>query len=176
MVLNHNGQAVTLSREDFGGRVGYGDLKAAKAVTDAMKSRKEATFAMTFPGGTHDVWLRYWMAAAGISQKSVKIITIPPPQMVANMKVGNMDGYCVGEPWPGTAVKDKTGGGESPGQHKHSAESRGHRRSCPARFLMAWGCRPHSLLRLGIWWRSEATSLGFVWDAKGAKGSKGPER
>jgi nitrate/nitrite transport system substrate-binding protein len=109
MVLNHNGQAITLSKEDFGGKVGYGDLRAAKAVTDAMKSRKEATFAMTFPGGTHDLWLRYWMAAAGISQKSVKIITIPPPQMVANMKVGNMDGYCVGEPWPGTAVKDKIG-------------------------------------------------------------------
>jgi nitrate/nitrite transport system substrate-binding protein len=109
MNLNNNGQAITLSKEDFGGKVGYADLKNAKAVTEVMKGKKEATYAMTFPGGTHDMWLRYWMAAAGISQKAVKIITIPPAQMVANMKVGNMDGFCVGEPWGGTAVKDGIG-------------------------------------------------------------------
>jgi nitrate/nitrite transport system substrate-binding protein len=64
---------------------------------------------MTFPGGTHDIWLRYWLAAANVSQKTSKIITIPPPQMVANMKVGNMDGFCVGEPWNGVAVKQNIG-------------------------------------------------------------------
>jgi nitrate/nitrite transport system substrate-binding protein len=109
MVLNNNGQAITLSKEDFGGKVGYGDLKAAKTAVAALAAKKDTTFAMTFPGGTHDIWLRYWLAAAGINQNAVKIITIPPPQMVANMKVGNMDGYCVGEPWPGVAVKDKIG-------------------------------------------------------------------
>jgi nitrate/nitrite transport system substrate-binding protein len=109
MVLNNNGQAITLSKEDFGGKVGYGDLKAAKTAIEALKAKKEATFAMTFPGGTHDIWLRYWLAATGVDQKTVKIITIPPPQMVANMKVGNMDGYCVGEPWPGVAVNDGIG-------------------------------------------------------------------
>jgi nitrate/nitrite transport system substrate-binding protein len=109
MVLNNNGQAITLSKEDFGGKVGYGDLKAAKTAIEALKAKKEATFAMTFPGGTHDMWLRYWLAATAVDQKTVKIITIPPPQMVANMKVGNMDGYCVGEPWPGVAVTDGIG-------------------------------------------------------------------
>lgn len=64
---------------------------------------------MTFPGGTHDLWLRYWLAASGVDQKTVKIITVPPPQMVANMKVNNMDGYCVGEPWGGVAVKEGIG-------------------------------------------------------------------
>jgi nitrate/nitrite transport system substrate-binding protein len=64
---------------------------------------------MTFPGGTHDIWLRYWLAAAGVDQNAVKIITIPPPQMVANMSVGNMDGFCVGEPWNGVAVKQGIG-------------------------------------------------------------------
>jgi len=34
---------------------------------------------------------------------------VPPPQMVANMKVGNMDGYCVGEPWPAAAVEQGIG-------------------------------------------------------------------
>jgi len=105
MVLNNNGQAITLSK-DFCGKVGFKQTnKVAGVVAAKMKAEKEVTFAMTFPGGTHDIWLRNWLAAAGVNQKTSKIITIPPPQMVANMKVGNMDGYCVGEPWNGMAVK-----------------------------------------------------------------------
>jgi nitrate/nitrite transport system substrate-binding protein len=109
MNLNSNGQAITLANEDFGGKVGFKALEKVKSAVEAVKAKKEATFAMTFPGGTHDMWLRYWMAAAGVDQKGVKIITIPPAQMVANMKVGNMDGYCVGEPWGGVAVKEGFG-------------------------------------------------------------------
>jgi nitrate/nitrite transport system substrate-binding protein len=109
MVLNNNGQAITLSKE-FCGKVGFKQLaKVAPVVAAKQKAEKEVTFAMTFPGGTHDIWLRYWLAAAGVSQKTSKIITIPPPQMVANMKVGNMDGFCVGEPWNGVAVKQNIG-------------------------------------------------------------------
>jgi len=37
------------------------------------------------------------------------VITVPPPQMVANMRVGNMDGYCVGEPWNHRAIIDGIG-------------------------------------------------------------------
>ena len=109
MVLNNNGQAITLSK-DFCGKVGFRQTaKVGPVVAAKLKAEKEVTFAMTFPGGTHDIWLRYWLAAAGVSQKTSKIITIPPPQMVANMKVGNMDGYCVGEPWNGVAVKQDIG-------------------------------------------------------------------
>jgi len=109
MVLNNNGQAITLSK-DFCGKVGFKQTnKVAPVVAAKLKADKEVTFAMTFPGGTHDIWLRYWLAAANVSQKTSKIITIPPPQMVANMKVGNMDGYCVGEPWNGVAVKQGIG-------------------------------------------------------------------
>ena len=55
---------------------------------------------MTFPGGTHDLWIRYWLAAGGIDpDKDIETITVPPPQMVANMKVGTMDCFCVCEPW-----------------------------------------------------------------------------
>ncbi|MBT1696607.1 ABC transporter substrate-binding protein [Fulvivirgaceae bacterium PWU4] len=109
LVLNNNGQAITLSK-DFCGKVGFKQTpKVAPVVAAKLKAEKEVTFAMTFPGGTHDIWLRYWLAAAGVNQKTSKIITIPPPQMVANMKVGNMDGYCVGEPWNGVAVKQDIG-------------------------------------------------------------------
>jgi nitrate/nitrite transport system substrate-binding protein len=109
MVLSNNGQAITLSK-DFCGKVGFKQTsKVAGMVTDKLKADKEVTFAMTFPGGTHDIWLRTWLSAAHVNQKTSKIITIPPPQMVANMKVGNMDGYCVGEPWNGMAVKQNVG-------------------------------------------------------------------
>jgi nitrate/nitrite transport system substrate-binding protein len=108
MVLNNNGQAITLSK-DFCGLVGFKEVNKAAAAVKAVQGRKEVTFAMTFPGGTHDIWLRNWMAAAGINQKSVGIITIPPPQMVANMRVDNMEGFCVGEPWNGVAATQNVG-------------------------------------------------------------------
>ena len=108
MTLSNNGQAITLSK-DFCGIVGFKDLKKVAAAVKQVKARKEVTFAMTFPGGTHDIWLRNWLAAAGINAKSVGIITIPPPQMVANMKVDNMEGFCVGEPWNGVAASQNIG-------------------------------------------------------------------
>jgi len=108
MVLNNNGQAITLSK-DFCGLAGFKEVNKVAAAVKNVQSRKEVTFAMTFPGGTHDIWLRNWMAAAGINQKSVGIITIPPPQMVANMRVDNMEGYCVGEPWNGVAAAQNVG-------------------------------------------------------------------
>jgi nitrate/nitrite transport system substrate-binding protein len=109
MILNNNGQATTLSSKTFGGKVGYGDFAAfRKAVADVRKT-KEPTFAMTFPGGTHDIWLHLTLAAAGVDPKSTKIKPIPPPQMVANMEAGNMDGYNVGEPWGGVAAKRGVG-------------------------------------------------------------------
>ncbi len=107
MMLNTNGQGITLDKRLIG--AGYGKVGAVKGAVDTLRKTETPTFAMTFPGGTHDMWLRYWLAATGIKQNSVKIITIPPPQMVANMKVGNMDGYCVGEPWNGVAVKQDVG-------------------------------------------------------------------
>ncbi len=104
MILNNNGQAITL--EKGLAAAGYGDLAKVKA---ALGGGKGKTLAMTFPGGTHDVWLRYWLLAAGIPMDAAKIIPIPPPQMVANMKVGNMDGYSVGEPWNAVAVAQDIG-------------------------------------------------------------------
>lgn len=108
MVLNNNGQAITLSKE-FCGLVGFRETKKVAAAVKKVQARKAVTFAMTFPGGTHDIWLRNWLAACGVNSKSVGIITIPPPQMVANMRVDNMEGYCVGEPWNGVAATQNIG-------------------------------------------------------------------
>ena len=87
------------------------DPKALKPLVDAAKAAgTPMTFAMTFPPGTHAMWMRYYLAAGGINpDKDVALITIPPPQMVANMKVGKMDGFCVGEPWNARAIADGIG-------------------------------------------------------------------
>ena len=106
MTLNNNGQAITLSKAlaDKGAVDGPSLAKLMKA------DKRDYTFAQTFPTGTHAMWLYYWMASAGIHPlKDAKVITVPPPQMVANMRVGNMDGYCVGEPWGHRAIIDGIG-------------------------------------------------------------------
>ncbi len=108
-LLNRNGQAITLSNA-FKGKVGA-DPKALKPFVDeAKKAGTPMSFAMTFPPGTHAMWMRYYLAAGGINPDTdLNLITVPPPQMVANMKVGKMDGYCVGEPWNARAIADDVG-------------------------------------------------------------------
>ena len=106
MNLNNNGQAITLSNlfKDKGATTG----ESLKKLIDSDK--RDYTFAQTFPTGTHAMWLNYWLANYGIDPyKDVKNITVPPPQMVANMRVGAMDGFCVGEPWGNRAIADKIG-------------------------------------------------------------------
>ena len=108
-LLNRNGQAITL-KNSLKGKVAA-DPKALKPYVDEAKAAgNPMTFAMTFPPGTHAMWMRYYLGAGGLNpDRDVKLITIPPPQMVANMKVGNMDGYCVGEPWNARAISDNVG-------------------------------------------------------------------
>jgi nitrate/nitrite transport system substrate-binding protein len=106
MNLNHNGQAFCLSRKLY--EKGVSDATSLAALI--KKEKGEYTFAQTFPTGTHAMWLYYWLAAYGVNPfTDVKTITVPPPQMVANMRVGNMDGYCVGEPWHQRAIVDNIG-------------------------------------------------------------------
>jgi nitrate/nitrite transport system substrate-binding protein len=98
--LNLDAQCISVAKE-------YAELKVSvdtapfKIALDKKKaSGKAIKAAMTFPGGTHDLWLRYWLAAGGIDpDKDIETIVVPPPQMVANMKVGTMDCFCVCEPW-----------------------------------------------------------------------------
>jgi nitrate/nitrite transport system substrate-binding protein len=108
-LLNRNGQAITL-KTAWKGKVSN-DPKAIKPFVDQAKKLGEPlTFAMTFPPGTHAMWMRYYLAAGEINpDKDVSLIVVPPAQMVANMKIGKMDGYCVGEPWNARAIADGIG-------------------------------------------------------------------
>ncbi len=104
--LNTNGQAISVSKAlgPHGAKLDSSPLKAAFA------AKKDNKVAMTFRGGTHDLWIRYWLAAGGIDpDKDVETIVVPPAQMVANMKVGTMDAFCVGEPWNDQLVHQDLG-------------------------------------------------------------------
>jgi nitrate/nitrite transport system substrate-binding protein len=104
--LNTNGQGISLSNE-------YADLKLttdSSPLKAKMTAGKKLKCAMTFPGGTHDLWIRYWLAAGGINPETdVDLVVIPPAQMVANMETKSMDVFCVGEPWNDRLISKKLG-------------------------------------------------------------------
>ena len=92
MSLNNNGQAITLSKA----LADKGAVDGPALAKVMAKEKREYTFAGTFPTGTHAMWIHYWLAASGVNPlKDVKMITVPPPQILSNMRVGNMDGYFV---------------------------------------------------------------------------------
>jgi len=99
MVLNRNGQAITLSPR-------LADLIAAgHRVKDAFATLgRPPVLAQTFPTGTHAMWLYYWLAANGVHPLAdVKSVVLPPPDMAAALASGELDGFCAGEPWHAVA-------------------------------------------------------------------------
>ena len=108
--LNVNGQGLSLSNEFLAQKVSIKDPKLKEIADRKKASGKLLKAAMTFPGGTHDLWMRYWLAANGIDpNKDADLVVVPPPQMVANMQTGTMDTFCVGEPWNQRLVNKKLG-------------------------------------------------------------------
>ncbi|MBD2386232.1 CmpA/NrtA family ABC transporter substrate-binding protein [Cylindrospermum sp. FACHB-282] len=108
--LNINGQAISVAEKLKDQKVGLQSKVLKEAVDKAKADKKSLKVAMTFPGGTHDLWMRYWLAAGGINpDQDVVLESVPPPQMVANMKVGTVDAFCVGEPWNAQLVSQKLG-------------------------------------------------------------------
>jgi nitrate/nitrite transport system substrate-binding protein len=108
-ILNRNGQSISIANT-YKGKV-QADAKAFKPFADAAKKKGEPlACAITFPPGTHAMWMRYWLGAGGINpDQDVSLIVVPPAQMVANMKVGKMDAFCVGEPWNARLIADGIG-------------------------------------------------------------------
>jgi len=89
-----------------------------KPLIAAARANSEKFYmGMVFPVSTHNYYLRYWLAAAGIkpgfytaddmagySDADVLLSVTPPPQMPATLEAGTIHGYCVGEPWNQQAV------------------------------------------------------------------------
>jgi nitrate/nitrite transport system substrate-binding protein len=107
--LNTQGQGLSVSK-DFPGLKINDAAAMKKAVADANSKGRKFKAAVTFPGGTHDLWMRYWLSANGINPNTeADLVVVPPPQMVANMQTGTMDTFCVGEPWNQRLVNKKLG-------------------------------------------------------------------
>jgi nitrate/nitrite transport system substrate-binding protein len=106
MGLNQNGQSITLSRQ----LAEQGAVDGRSLAALMGQQRRQFSFAHTFPTGTHAMWLYYWLAAHGIDpMRDAKVVSVPPPQMVGYMGSGQIDGFCVGEPWGHRAVMDGVG-------------------------------------------------------------------
>lgn len=107
MVLNRNGQAITLSTRLAQALDETGNLKAALATLG-----RTPVFAQTFPTGTHAMWLYYWLAAQGVHPlEDIESVVIPPPRMVDALARETLDGFCAGEPWH--ALAEAQGAGQT---------------------------------------------------------------
>jgi ABC-type nitrate/sulfonate/bicarbonate transport system substrate-binding protein len=108
LVLNLHGNAITLSNELW--KNGVRDGATLRAESMRLRREKVFTFGVVYPFSSHNFLLRDWLLAAGIHpDRDVRIVVMPPPQMVANLKAGNLDGFCAGEPWNSVAVQSQIG-------------------------------------------------------------------
>ena len=108
--LSEQCQGISVSNELASAGAGLDSSPLAPLFAAKKAEGAEVPVAMTFPGGTHDLWMRYWLAAGGINPVTdVNLIVVPPPQMVANMKTGAMEAFCVGEPWNEQLVNQGVG-------------------------------------------------------------------
>lgn len=109
LVLNLNGNAITLSNELV--KAGIRNAAGLRGEVVRLRDRKTFTFGMVSPYSSHNYLLRKWLLSGGLNpDRDVRIVTVPPPQMVANLKAGHLDGFCVGEPWSSLAVQSHVGG------------------------------------------------------------------
>lgn len=107
MTLSRNGNSITLSKRFMQQEVT--DVHSLKKIID-QTSDKVHNFGVVFPSSMHNLLLRYWLASGGIDpDRDVNLIVIPPVQMATNLKAGNLDGYCVGDPWNNYAVQEGMG-------------------------------------------------------------------
>ncbi len=107
LTMTRNGNGITLSNAFY--------QQGVHTVSDLRRMLLESTdkrhiFGMVHPSSMHNILLRYWLAAGGIDpDRDVQLETIPPAQMVADLKAGTIDGYCVGEPWNIRAAMEGVG-------------------------------------------------------------------
>ncbi len=114
--LGLGGNAITVSPGLWQQMLGGGaDLGASpqvqgQALARVVRAREQSgtrplTFAMVYPFSCHNYELRYWLAAVGIDpDHDVRLVVLPPPLLVDAMRAGQIDGFCVGEPWNSLAV------------------------------------------------------------------------
>jgi ABC-type nitrate/sulfonate/bicarbonate transport system substrate-binding protein len=108
MVLSLQGNAITISRQlsDQGVR----DAESLRAHIYKNWRKRTFTFGIVSCFSSQEFLLRRWLKSAGIvPEAEVRIVAIPPTQMFPTLKLGYIDGYCVGEPWNAIAVQAGVG-------------------------------------------------------------------
>lgn len=105
-----HGNGIAIANKHLGKGLNLDASKAKGYISELKAKGTPFTAAYTFPAANQELWIRYWLAAAGIDpDNDVKLITVPPAQTVANMKTGTMDGFSTGDPWPYRILAEKIG-------------------------------------------------------------------
>ncbi len=116
VALGLNGNAITVSKALFEAlrQEAQGEFAdprvTAKALARIVARRCEAgedplTFGHVFPFSSHHYQLRLWLRAGHLDpDEDVRLFVVPPPFMVWTLRKGQLDGFCVGEPWNSLAV------------------------------------------------------------------------
>ena len=108
LVLNLNGNAITLSEELWAR--GVRDGGTLREEIKRIRHERILTFGVVFAFSSHRHLLRRWLLMHRIdAERDVHIVVVPPPQMAANLRAGNLDGFCVGEPWNSVAAQSRAG-------------------------------------------------------------------
>ncbi|BFM48824.1 CmpA/NrtA family ABC transporter substrate-binding protein [Marinomonas sp. THO17] len=116
--VSHNGNGITIGNALYEALTGFAnstqDIRNGVALKRYIDERKEQAsplrFAIVYPYSSHNYQLRDWLARANIDpDHDVQLVVIPPVQMLASLKAGEIDGYCVGEPWNSLAVEQGVG-------------------------------------------------------------------
>ena len=121
IALNLNGGAISVSHA-LAERMRGLDLPAmsarprtAQALKGVVEERRRIgapllTFAAVFPYSLHAYVLRHWLAEAGLDpDRDIRLVITPPPRMTAQLRSGEIDGFCVGAPWNAVAEADGSG-------------------------------------------------------------------
>lgn len=121
MVLGLGGNAITVAIPVWRQMAGFGadpdgdPTSTGSALGKVLSKRREngyslLRFGVVHPFSGHAYELRYWLAAAGLDPDTDVEISVLPPQLMADaLATGQLDGYCVGEPWNTAAVQAGTG-------------------------------------------------------------------
>ncbi|MFQ3231659.1 CmpA/NrtA family ABC transporter substrate-binding protein [Reinekea sp.] len=114
--VSHNGNGITVGKNLFARMQACAsdtdELRSGKALKRVIEQNDKRTlrFAIVYPYSSHNYLLRDWLDLAGINpDRDVQIIVVPPTQMMTYLQQGEIDGYCVGEPWNSLAVEQGIG-------------------------------------------------------------------
>jgi bicarbonate transport system ATP-binding protein len=141
LTLSRNGNGITLARRLA--EAGVHNVDDYRAWLQSH-NREPHTLGIVHPASMHNLLLRYWLAANSIDpDRDVHLQTLPPAQLLADIKDGSIDGFCIGAPWLDRAMAE---GMASPWPATWRSG-----RATPAR---CWGCG-----RTGPWPTPTPTSL-----------------